>query len=298
MPDLGRAIMRTPSTRMQNMRPELLPGIEVMKGVVADLDSKVSAAKAMTNRMCEVAGVPLAYEEVSSSQRFASDVPRADLYYGKSLTTAAREFLESRNLVGRGPALPREIYEGLVAGGVQFESDNEAERLNEVNGTLRKNSGIFHKLPNGQYGLMVWYPQAKTTKSGDELPAAAPITSGRLLQPTAPKQGMGGAKRSGRKFAHKRSGMPVGTEFDEFAVLQMGDGKGWTCTVLKQKAIEFGGVGVDESTDLRSLNVRMLGLKRAGRIVLSGKGIWALNSDGPAASEPRVAMLHSIRGAA
>ena len=30
--------------------------------------------------------------------------------------------------------------------------------------TLGKNSGIFHKLPNGRFGMLSWYPNAKPIK--------------------------------------------------------------------------------------------------------------------------------------
>jgi hypothetical protein len=31
---------------------------------------------------------------------------------------------------------------------------------------LRKRSAVFHKLPNGTWGLKEWYPNAKSSKAG------------------------------------------------------------------------------------------------------------------------------------
>jgi hypothetical protein len=54
---------------------------------------------------------------------------------------------------------------------------------------------------------------------------------------------------------------------------------------------------VDESTDLRSLNVRLLGLLRQKRIERRGKGVWLLKKETtPPASTGEV--VHAFKGAA
>jgi hypothetical protein len=69
-----------------------------------------------------------------------------------------------RKSAGLGPATPREIYDALIQGGYQFETKNEQVALVSLRSNLRKNSRMFHKLPNGQYGLLSWYPNAKPAK--------------------------------------------------------------------------------------------------------------------------------------
>jgi hypothetical protein len=85
---------------------------------------------------------------------------RPDSYFGKKLQTAAREYLEMRMANAGGatsPATPREIYDAITKGGYQFETKDETTALI----TLRK-------LPNGTYGLAVWYPDAKKPKAQAE----------------------------------------------------------------------------------------------------------------------------------
>ena len=72
-----------------------------------------------------------------------------------------------------GPATPRQIYEALVEGGYQFEAKSKDIAMVGLRSNLRKNSKTFHRLPNGQYGLLSWYPNAKAAKpnaagNGDE----------------------------------------------------------------------------------------------------------------------------------
>lgn len=259
------------------MRADLLPAIEALKGEVADLEAKLASTQGMINRLCELAGVSQAYPDVGSPQRTQNDAVRADQFYGKSMSTAARELLEARNAAGRGPALPREIYDALVAGGLQFDTSNEANRLSSLRQMLRKNSSIFHKLPNGQYGLLAWYPAVKASKSNEEGQALASIKKAVPVIPHVKPRIE--RTRAPLKSTHPRSGQPVGPSFDEFALLALADGKAMSLADLKQRAIEFGDVGVDESTDLRSLNMRLLGLLRQGRVVALGKGTWSLKKE-------------------
>jgi hypothetical protein len=99
---------------------------------------------------------------------------RPDSFYGKSITTAAREYLDMRRAAGLGPATPREIYEALVKGGYTFETKDETNAIIGVRATIRKSSSIFHRLPNGTYGLLGWYPNARASKSDDEIDETRP----------------------------------------------------------------------------------------------------------------------------
>jgi hypothetical protein len=148
------------------MNDKLAPAIEVLKDEVAELERQARELKKTVNVLCKRAGSPELYPNVESEQPSASiSSIKADTFYGKVIGTAAREYLEMRKAAGLGPASPREIYDALIQGGYQFETKNEQVALVSLRSNLRKNSRMFHKLPNGQYGLLSWYPNAKPAKA-------------------------------------------------------------------------------------------------------------------------------------
>lgn len=156
------------------MREEFLPAIDALEHDLAALRRKVGDTEAMINRLCEMAGAPPRYADTSAVSQVALGALRADTFYGKVITTAAREYLEMRKAAGLGPATPRDIYEALKRGGFAFETKIESNAITGIRNTLRKNSGIFHRLPNGEYGLLKWYdrvraPKANQTADEDDL---------------------------------------------------------------------------------------------------------------------------------
>jgi hypothetical protein len=82
----------------------------------------------------------------------------------------AREYLESRKRACEA----EEILSALERGGFDFSTQDwkAGPRLRPLAITLGKNSAIFHRLPNGTYGLRVWYSNlpkkggTKATKNG------------------------------------------------------------------------------------------------------------------------------------
>lgn len=72
-----------------------------------------------------------------------------------------REYLEMRKAQGIGPATPRDIYEALKSGGYQFETKDDTVALVGLRALLRTQPLVFHRLPQGTYGLTSWYPDAK-----------------------------------------------------------------------------------------------------------------------------------------
>lgn len=153
------------------MREEFRPAIEALQKDLADLERKVNDTKMTINRLCEVAGAPPLYPEAGQSGRPAITAIQADTFYGKAVTTAAREYLSMRKASGLGPATPREIFEALIRGGFKFDTKDENNAITGVRAALRKNSSIFHRLPNGnQYGLLAWYPNAKPPKDTGGMP--------------------------------------------------------------------------------------------------------------------------------
>lgn len=148
------------------MTDAFAPAIAALQGDLRELDRKAREIKNTINVLCKHAGSPEMYPNLASEEGPAPiGGIKADTFYGKTLATAAREYLDMRKASSQGPATPREIYEALVQGGFQFETKVEANRMVGLRSNLRKNSKTFHRLPNGQYGLLAWYPNAKPAKA-------------------------------------------------------------------------------------------------------------------------------------
>jgi hypothetical protein len=95
-------------------------------------------------------------------------IVRSDEFYGQPLATAIRAVLEKRKGAGIGPAAVRDIYDTLGSGGFKFEAKDEDNAIRGLRQSLTKNSSTFHKLPNGLYGLLEWYPNAKPARPDDD----------------------------------------------------------------------------------------------------------------------------------
>ncbi|WP_298189315.1 hypothetical protein [Novosphingobium sp.] len=151
------------------MTDAFAPAIAALQSELSDLERKSKELKGTINVLCKHAGIAEMYPNLSSERNGTAITSiRADTFYGKPINTAAREFLEMRKAANLGPATPREIYDALIAGGFQFDTKSDQVALVSLRGNLRKNSKTFHKLPNGQYGLLSWYPNAKPAKNGDD----------------------------------------------------------------------------------------------------------------------------------
>jgi hypothetical protein len=174
------------------------PAIELLVAQIAELERKANAYRASVNVLCERDGLPPMFPDSGGSggdgmngsgrsrePSITSVQVKPDSFYKKPQQTAVRELLAIRKAAGNGPAKPSEILEGLRAGGYQVEAKNDDIALVGLRAMLRKRTNVFHKLPNGAWGLMEWYPNAKPPKeaadkgasSGKESPAQAPDVS-------------------------------------------------------------------------------------------------------------------------
>jgi hypothetical protein len=187
------------------MREEFKPAIEALQTDLADLEKQVLDTKLVINRLCVRAGMEPLYPDASATTSSTVSAVRSDSFYGKSTTTAAREFLEMRRSAGLGPATPREVYEALAKGGYTFEAKDATTAIIGVRATMRKSSAIFHRLPNGTYGLLSWYPNAKPVREDDNDIDEAPRSARKRLSVVRKKKGnVGGtAKRSAGKETHE-----------------------------------------------------------------------------------------------
>jgi hypothetical protein len=62
------------------------------------------------------------------------------------------------------------IYTAMLAGGFLFDAKNDATARRSMAISLAKNSTTFHRLPNGDFGLLEWYPNipARTKANGKD----------------------------------------------------------------------------------------------------------------------------------
>lgn len=91
---------------------------------------------------------------------------RRDEYYGKPFATAAQMFLQRRKEAMSGD----EILKGLEEGGFHFDALGwrEDDRLRSLAISLAKNTAVFHRLPNGTFGLSEWYQNISKPESSDK----------------------------------------------------------------------------------------------------------------------------------
>lgn len=149
---------------------ELMPAITLMEQKVADAERKLNGLISALNVLREEAGMPPRPTgggggggSSGGAERVITQI-KPDTFFGQKQQTAMRAYLEMRKTQGLGPAKPREIYDALAAGGYQFEAKDVETALVGLRALLRKRSETFIKLPNGAYGLVAWYPNAKRPK--------------------------------------------------------------------------------------------------------------------------------------
>lgn len=177
---------------------------EAIKATIAELQNQIASwereiqeTKRVCNTLAHRAGLSPIYGEAELQARDSVGTPRRDQYYGKTLTTAMREFLQSRRQGNLGPATVQDIFDGLTQGGFDHGSANEDNARRVIRITLTKNSSIFHRLPDDKhFGLMEWYPnvrsrRAKDAGDGEETASVEPSQVGGAISPsisTEPKQ--------------------------------------------------------------------------------------------------------------
>jgi len=102
------------------------------------------------------------FNNVGSGHAGAIRSIRSDQFYGlTTVAEAAQQYLTIRKSAGLGSATVLQIYEEVKKGGFKFGTDNEEHAKNGLRISLRKNDETFHRLPNGDYGLVPWYKGVK-----------------------------------------------------------------------------------------------------------------------------------------
>jgi hypothetical protein len=116
--------------------------------------------KETVNTLCGAVNRPPAYALESAASAAPTQI-RSDQFYGQPLAGSVRTILEMRRAQNLGAATNREIYDALKAGGYEFDTKSEDIAQKSLRNSLAKNTALFHKLPNGQFGLLSWYPNVK-----------------------------------------------------------------------------------------------------------------------------------------
>jgi hypothetical protein len=155
------------------MSDKLGAAVEALEEDLIQQEAEVADTKRMINSLRRRMGLDPLYDEAVR----ASSSIRADHFYGKPLATAAREYLEMRK--NKGAVDSAEILEGLRSGGFDFKAtgwkdEKDYNRMLAI--SLAKNNVVFHKLPNGKFGLLSWYDGASLRK-GDKVKASQAASS-------------------------------------------------------------------------------------------------------------------------
>ena len=170
----------------------LQPAIDELERDIADLERQWNGLVSAVNILRAKAGLPphepagptLDGGSGKKAQGGAQSI-RPDQFYGKRLGAAAREYLEMRRAQDIGPAKPREIFDALKSGGFQFGSKDEANQMVVLRTMLRKSSQMFHKLPNGSWGLRSWYGNIKQAKEEDQNSETSSTNGGDAAETTS-----------------------------------------------------------------------------------------------------------------
>jgi len=143
------------------MKEKLSAAIEVLEAQLQEQLERVAETKKMINALLQRIGEEPRFGDVAAEQIVAGTT-RRDAYYGKPLATAVQEYLKRRNQA----CTAEEILRGLQDGGFDFRplGWRDDDRLRSLAISLAKNSVTFHRLPNGTFGLLSWYPEVEKTE--------------------------------------------------------------------------------------------------------------------------------------
>jgi len=169
--------------------------IEELLGKLEEKESEVRKIKEVINQLCELDGKPAMFSDVGKIGSAGLAAIRSDQFYGKPLATAAREVLEMRKAANRGAASVDDLYEALRKGAFKFDAKDEETAKRGLSISLAKNTSAFHRLPNGDYGLVEWYPAITPKKRGGSAVASTTPIADALIEKALP----GGATETAAK---------------------------------------------------------------------------------------------------
>lgn len=178
------------------MSDHILKTIEDAQMDLRKHEQAVVEAKRFINKLCEFGKMQPLYPEAEGEKPLGSAAPatvRRNSFYGKPLATCVREILEMRKRggSGAGEATLEEIMTSLRAGNYDLDtiSRDKDDQKRGVAISLAKNTSTFHRLPNGDFGLLEWYPSVKKPrgeKGGNGKPAETPAVPTTVETPETP----------------------------------------------------------------------------------------------------------------
>lgn len=160
------------------MPSELDPAIAALERRREEALATAAELERTINTLCKEAGYAARYTEATSTGSTKVSQISDDTFYGQKQTPAMRAYLEMRKAQNLGPATAREIYDAIKAGGYVFEAKDATTALVGMRALLRTQPNVFHRLPQGTWGLTSWYPDAKKPKDEPKKKSAAARKSG------------------------------------------------------------------------------------------------------------------------
>jgi hypothetical protein len=153
------------------MADEFGAAIDALKSKLSEQHRAILDTKRSINLLLKMADKAPEYAEDDDP---SSSSVRPDQFYGKGLTTSAAEYLAMRKQACQAP----EIFRALEKGGFDFDTFpwKKDDRLRSFTISLSKNAGNtgnFHKLKNGSFGLRSWYDKDFLKKAAEGAEATA-----------------------------------------------------------------------------------------------------------------------------
>jgi hypothetical protein len=149
-----------------------------IEAAIGDLTAKlqqqmndVSETKKAINVLTKMVGKEPMFPDEAAEQVGASFNIEPDQYYGRPLATCVQEYLEARKkATGKKAIQVEDILAALEQGGFDFKAAGwrDSDRLRPLSISLAKNNKVFHRLPNGWFGLLSWYPDVVAKKEPKE----------------------------------------------------------------------------------------------------------------------------------
>lgn len=136
-------------------------------GELKKQEDGVLTTKRFINQLCSFDKREPMFPDVDETTGGHRAAIRRNSFYGQPLATCVGEYLEWRKSAGLvKEATLDEIVAALKDGNFDLTtiSKDEDGQKRGVAITLGKNTVKFHRLPNGDFGLVAWYPNLKARK--------------------------------------------------------------------------------------------------------------------------------------
>jgi hypothetical protein len=140
---------------------DLDPAIAALERHREEALAKAAEYERTINTLCVAAGYAPRYSDSTSTNSLKVTQISDDTFYSMKQTPAMRMYLDMRKAQGLGPATTRDLFEALKQGGYVFEAKSDDIAMVGMRALLRTQPNVFHRLPQGTWGLSAWYPDAK-----------------------------------------------------------------------------------------------------------------------------------------